>query len=139
MTGYSTVGGNLQTPRDFVQDGWDWFKTLGNEWVLESKQELNNLGSFVIQPITFDPSVTPLNITFSDFVAPPVPEVPDLGEIDVTIPDAPVATPVSVPALGDAPAEPDFSGMAYAMPTAPKAGSSTRFFPASVPLLPRPG
>ena len=114
-----TIGGSLETPRDFVQAGWDWFKTLGNEWVLESKQELQNLDSFVIQPITFDPSVTPLNITFSDFVAPPVPEVPDLGEIDVTIPTAPVTVPVTVPDLGDAPAEPDFSGMTYAMPTAP--------------------
>ena len=118
-TTYSTTGGNLQTPRDFVQAGWDWFKSLGNEWVLESKQELDNLDSFVITPITFDPSVTPLDVTFSQFVAPPVPEVPDLGEIDVTIPDAPATVPVSVPALGDAPEEPDFSGMTYAMPTAP--------------------
>lgn len=115
----TSAGGDLVTPRDFVQAGWDWFKTIGNSWVEEAKTELDNLGSFVIQPIVFDPSVTPLDITYAEFQAPVAPVVPDLGTIEVVIPPAPAVAPITVPALGDAPPEPDFTGLTYAMPTPP--------------------
>lgn len=114
-----STGGQLQSPRDFVQDGWDWFRELGIQWITLSQQALGDLTTFDVTPIEFDTAFD-LIVDYGTFARPLVPTVPDLGEVDVVVPDLPVVTDIALRELGDAPAEPDFGGLVYAPPAPPE-------------------
>lgn len=111
-------GRGLETPRDFVQSGWEWVQTKGGDFITLSQQAVGDLSAFRLTPIQFDATLD-LNVDYGTFVRPVAPVVPDLGTVDVPLPTAPTITPVSVRELGDAPAEPDFANLVYAPPAAP--------------------
>lgn len=110
--------GGLQTPRDFVQSGWDYIRNHAGDLLDLAQLAVGDIANFQYEPISFDFNVD-LNVDYGTFVRPVAPEVTDLGSIDVTMPTAPTITPITVPDLGEAPAEPDFSGLVYAPIGAP--------------------
>ncbi len=110
----------LNTPKDFVQSGWDQQRDWAGGYITMSKEAITDLTSLQIVPIQFDAQFD-LTIDYGTFVRPVAPEVPELGTIDVTLPTVPTVTPVSIRDLGDAPSEPDFSNLTYLPPAAPTA------------------
>lgn len=109
----------LNTPRDFVQSGWDYFRELAGEWIELSQAAIGDLTNLDIVPISFEDANFDLTVDYGSFVRPIKPDAPTLEDIDITIPNAPVLDPVEFEALPAAPAEPDFSGLAYVAPAAP--------------------
>lgn len=127
MATLGTTGGSggLNTPRDFVQSGWDYFRNLGGEWIELSQQALGDLTELQPLPMTFDVPVD-LQIEYGTFVRPTAPSLPALPDVEVAMPTAPTLAAVTVRDIDDAPAEPDFSGLVYSKPAAPNAPLPTR-------------
>lgn len=115
----------LETPRDFVQSGWNYQRSLGNTWRDYALDQLARLNAITISPMTFETPVD-LNLEFGTFTRPVSPTRPTLPSIDVDMPSAPALVDVTVPTIPDAPAEPDFTGLAYQRPTAPNRAAPVR-------------
>jgi hypothetical protein len=124
MPGLIGTNSGLNTPRDFVQSGWDYFRLIGGQWITLSQQALGDITNFDITPIAFDATFD-LTVDYGSFVRPVAPVVPDLGTIDVDLPAAPTNDVITIPDLGEAPAEPDFTGLTYSPPAAPDAAMPT--------------
>lgn len=114
----------LDSPRDFVQSGWDRARELGDRW---SRLTISALDSFAyIQPtaINFEVPVD-LQVDYGTFARPQAPPRPVIAEIAVTLPAPPAAADITVPELTPVPAEPSFA-LAYAKPAAPNRALPTR-------------
>lgn len=116
--------GGLATPRDFVQSGWDYIRSKSGDLLDLAQLAVGDIANFQYEPIQFDFNVD-LNPEYGTFVRPVAPVVPDLGDVDVTLPTQPTVSPITIPDLGTAPAEPDFSGLNYAPIAAPDAPMPT--------------
>ena len=99
----TSANNGLATPRDFVQSGWDYFRTHGDELLLLSQQAIGQLGNYNLNPIVFDFTFD-LTPDYATFVRPEAPVVTDLGTVDVDLPAVPAVEPVSIRDVGDAPA-----------------------------------
>lgn len=109
----------LNTPRDFVQSGWDYFRSLANDWIELSQQAIGDITNLDIVPIDFEDTALDLNVEYGDFVRPIKPDAPEVDEIDVEVPTLPTLIPVEMVDPGVAPVEPDFSGLVYNPPPEP--------------------
>lgn len=109
----------LNTPRDFVQSGWDYFRALSNEWILLSQQAIGDLTNLDIVPISFEDADFDLVVDYGSFVRPEKPLAPTIDEVAVVVPDAPTVTPIEFTDPGAPPEEPDFSGLSYVAPAPP--------------------
>lgn len=111
-------GSDLNTPRDFVQSGWDYTRSMGQIWVNYTRDYLNDFEDIAIAPMSFETPVD-LQIDYSTFVRPLAPTAPDDAIVEVAMPAVPVLDQVAVPTISAEPEEPDFSGLVYVRPTAP--------------------
>ncbi len=109
----------LNTPRDFVQSGWDYFRTLAGTWITLSQQAVGQLTNLDIVPISFDDAALDLTVDYGTFLRPVKPDAPTLGEISTDIPSAPTLAPIILPTLAVAPVEPNFENLVYVQPAAP--------------------
>lgn len=114
----------LDTPRDFVESGWEYQRNLGNEWRSYTLEALGNFAYITPTPINFEVPVD-LQVEYGTFARPIAPTRPTLADIDITLPTAPTLADVAVPALADEPDEPAFN-LAYAKPAAPNTAMPTR-------------
>jgi hypothetical protein len=124
---------SLDTPRDFVQSGWDRCRDIGDEWRQYTFQALNNFSYIHPEAINFEVPVD-LNVDYGTFARPTAPTRPVLSEILVTLPTAPVLSDVDVPDLAPVPVEPSFA-LTYSKPSAPNAAMPERPDTAPVTLL----
>lgn len=118
------MANSLDTPRDFVQSGWDYQRNLGNEWRNYTLEALGNFQYITPTPINFEVPVD-LQVEYGTFARPVAPTRPTLSPIDVTLPDAPDLDDVAVPELAAEPAEPTFN-LTYSKPAAPNTAMPTR-------------
>lgn len=116
--------GGLNTPRDFVQSGWDYQREIGNTWRTYTLEALNNFSYIQPQPISFEVPVD-LQVDYGSFTRPLAPTRPDVADIEVTLPAAPALADVDVPALAPTPSEPTFN-LTYGKVAAPNAPMPTR-------------
>lgn len=116
--------GGLNTPRDFVQSGWDYQRDLGMTWRNYTLQALNNFSYIQPEKITFEVPVD-LQVDYGTFARPDAPTRPDVADIRVTLPSAPSLPDIDVPALAPTPSEPAFN-LTYAKVAAPDAPMPTR-------------
>jgi hypothetical protein len=115
---------SLDTPRDFVQSGWDYQRDLGNTWREYVISALDNFQYVVPQAISFE--VPPdLTIDYGSFVRPVAPERPTFADVSVTLPVAPTLDDITIPDLAAVPVEPTFD-TTYVKPTAPNAAMPVR-------------
>lgn len=110
---------SLDTPRDFVQSGWDYFRNLAGEWIELSQQTIGDLTNLDIVPISFDDADFDLTVDYGSFVRPIKPDAPTIEAITTEIPDAPTVETIEFLDPGAAPDEPDFSGLSYVAPAPP--------------------
>lgn len=109
--------GPLST-RELVNQAWDYYRGVGNGWIEKASQTLGDLSSVQVEPISF-------SVTYNagdwlpQFNRPQRPADPTVPAVVSVTPTPPDLDPVAIRALGDAPVEPDFSGIAYAPPNAP--------------------
>lgn len=119
MTSIGTLGGTLQYPREFVADGWAYFKSLSDDVVdkaLYSATQLAQFGVF-IPPINTTVEFQPIPIG-DGYVRPPRPTAPAIHAQFPTAPAFPGVSVPSPPVIGPAPTAPDLSGAdAIAPPT----------------------
>lgn len=109
-----------QSARELVNEAWDYYRGLGNDWIEKASQAIGDLSSVQVQPISFSVNYNPGD-WLPHFQRPQRPEDPDVPAVVSVTPTPPDLDPVTMRALGEAPAEPDFSGIAYAPPTRPNA------------------
>lgn len=114
----------LDSPRDFVQSGWDTFRQLGNQFREYTFQALDGFNFIQPTPISFEVPVD-LQVDYGTFARPTAPTRPVLQDIAVTLPTAPDLADVEVPTIDAAPEEPVFS-LAYSKPAAPNTPMPTR-------------
>lgn len=115
----------LNTPRDFVQAGWDYQKNLGSTWRNYTLEQLSRFNSIELTPITFDVPVD-LQVDFGTFTRPDVPARPALPDTEVALPPAPPVADIPIPQIDAAPADPDFGNLTYVRPAAPNRPLPTR-------------
>lgn len=116
--------GGLNTPRDFVQSGWDYQRDLGMTWRNYTLQALNNFSYIQPQAISFEVPVD-LQVDYGTFSRPQAPTRPDVADIAVTLPTAPTLPDIDVPALAPTPTEPTFD-LTYGRVAAPNVAMPVR-------------
>lgn len=102
-----------------VNEAWDYYREIGNSWLVMAGTAITDLGSVHVEPISFSVDYN-IDSFLGGFVRPVKPTVPTFNTITPSLPEAPVLDDVDVRLLGDAPAEPDFTTyMNYAPPSPP--------------------
>lgn len=107
-----------------VNEAWDYYRGLGDEWINLSRTTIADLTSVHIQPISVSVNYD-VDSFLPAFRRPDRPEAPEFGTITPNTTNVPTLDGIAVRVLGDAPAEPDFSGLVYSPPTAPNQAMPT--------------
>lgn len=101
-----------------VNEAWDHYRNLGDNWIAQSRTAIANLDSIHVEPINFSVDYN-VESWLPQFIRPLKPTTPTFGAVTFSPPALPTLDPVAMRDLGDAPAEPDFSSMAQYAPPAP--------------------
>ncbi len=112
------MSNDLNSPRDFVQSGWDYFRAQNNEWVALSRQAIQELSEFTVSPLVFDIQIRD-DIYTGDFVRPVLGLSNDVGTVSVVVPEMERFSRVGLRNLPDMPDEPDFGRLTYRAPRKP--------------------
>lgn len=116
--GISGAGSGPAGAAELVNEAWDHYRNLGDGWIAQSRTALAELSSVHIQPISVSVSYDVASF-LPAFQRPTRPSPPAFGTVTPNLPGVPALDAVALRALGEAPAEPDFSGLAYAPPAPP--------------------
>lgn len=112
------AGEELNTPRDFVNDGWQFIRDQGLVWNSYVTNYLSQFEDIDVPVLTFE--IPPeLNVDLSTFTRPVAPTAPTVSAVSVTMPTAPSLSDVEVPTISDEPTAPNFDAVTYVAPTAP--------------------
>lgn len=109
------------TAQELVNEAWDYYRELGNGWITQASQAINDFTSLQIQPIAFSVNYD-VDSFLPQFVRPTKPDEPTFMTIVPRDVNAPVLDDVFLRVLGDAPEDPDLSAyLTYAPPAPPNA------------------
>lgn len=117
---------------DLVNQAWDYYRGLGNQWIEMSRTAIGDLTNITVEPISFsvDYNAGQWN---PQFIRPTRPTSPTVAAVINTTPETPTLDPIAMRTLGDAPVEPDFASLTQyappAPPTAPLPTSPLGFMP----------
>jgi hypothetical protein len=106
------------TAVELVNQAWDYYRTLGQEWLFEAKNAISDLSSVQVEPISFTVNYH-IESFLPSFVAPTVPTPAALPTVTPREVLEPHLEDVALRELGEAPAEPDLSGFTPLLPAPP--------------------
>lgn len=135
---------DIQSPAEFVHDGWIFFQGLSLSVLRQAQQALSDLAAFSVDAVPVIDSIPSTGIA-ATFVPPPTPSTPNLAPIVYT-PPPPIT--LKIPALddfGDAPDDNVPNNITYSVPggqpgAAPSTPDPALLYPAlaaiTLPVVP---
>ncbi len=121
--GYPDAGATATT---LVANGYDYYINQANTWLTQAQYQLTSLANIQIEPVQFGTGFSLTNIEQA-FERPDRPDTPSVPLVSTAVPDLPTLAALVLKSAGDAPEDPDLSGLlGYAAPARPNSSPPTR-------------
>lgn len=114
--GYPDAGATATT---LVGGGYDYYINQANSWIAQGSYAIQGLANVQLEPIQFGIDFSLTNIEQA-FERPDRPDAPSVPAISTAVPDLPTLAALVMRSAGDAPEDPDLSGLlGYTPPSRP--------------------
>lgn len=107
--------GDVQSPAEFVHDGWTFYQNLSLEVIAKSFESLINLKTFSVSTTPVIDNIPSTGVS-ANYVPPPTPDTPNLAPIVYTPPPDLSLSITALDNYGSAPADPVLNNISYTLP-----------------------